>query len=198
MEKDERAAGREGERKNGGKRRRILSRFQIKDQTNRSTPSAGCVSFFSIPFCPRAYPPFFFPSLLPLSFSPVWPFWPPPWSLFSSPESSQVSEARAIRKSRTSMGPDSRPPRCYPKRGRKEGGRIGEWSNLANDSARFVRLMWFDWQRKYKDLFPLANICQNKIIFLSYILTYIIIKNILLLSLKQYESRIKKLVTIIN
>lgn len=70
MEKDERTAGREGERKNGGKRRRILSRFQIKDQTNRSTPSAGCVSFFSIPFCPRAYPPFFSPSPSPPFHSP--------------------------------------------------------------------------------------------------------------------------------
>lgn len=97
--------------------------------------------FFRFLFAPGRILPF--SSLLPsLSPSPRSdPSGRPPWSLFSSPESSQVSEARAIRKSRASMGPDSRPPRCYPKRGRKEGGKIGEWSNLANDSARFVRLM---------------------------------------------------------
>lgn len=115
--------------------------FKSRDQTNRSTPSAGCVSFFSIPFCPRAYPPFFSlssrpPSLLLPGLTPSGRPYSP--SFLLPAKSSQVSEARAIQKSRASTGPDSRPPRCYPKGGRKAGRRIGEWSNLANDSARFV------------------------------------------------------------
>lgn len=103
--------------------------------------------FFRFLFAPGRILPFssfLSPSLPPSLLLPESdPSWPPLGPSFLLPaKSSQVSEARAIRKSRASTGPDSRPPRCYPKgRGRKEGGRIGEWSNLANDSARFVRLM---------------------------------------------------------
>lgn len=131
MEKDEwwrvgygSKQGSEGERKNEGKRRRILSRLQIKDQTNRSIPSAGCVSFFSIPFCPRAYPPFFSLSSRPLlSFSSpgLTPSGCPYSPSFLLPTKSlQVSEARATSKSHgLQRARDSRPPRCYLKRGRK-------------------------------------------------------------------------------
>lgn len=124
--------------------------------------------FFRFLFAPGRILPFSPLPPLPLPFSRVWPFWPPPLGpsfLLPNPRRcprQEQSESHGLRWAR-----DSRPPRCYPKRGRKEGGRIGKWSNLANDSARFVRLMWFDWQRKYKDLFPLANICRNKIIFRS-------------------------------
>lgn len=89
--------------------------------------------FFRFLFAPGRILPFspFLPVPLSLSPSP-WsdPFWPPLGPSFLLPaKSSQVSEARAIRKSWASTGPDSRPPRCYPQEG-GEGGKREE--GLAN------------------------------------------------------------------
>lgn len=98
------------------KRRRIHSWLQIKDQTNRSTPSAGCVVFFfQPPFSPERILPFspspFTPSLRP---DPIGPF----DSSFHLPVgSSQVSKARDAQKSRLGWTRFKTLAFCYPRVG---------------------------------------------------------------------------------
>lgn len=68
--------GSEGERKNGGKRRRILSRLQIKGPDEPVYPVRGMRLIFFDSFLPQGVSSLFLPFLSsppPLSFSLIWP-----------------------------------------------------------------------------------------------------------------------------